>query len=231
MCLWRTEQSVLVGRTGAPGKRPSHGLQKLPNRRAEQKTVSRKNSEKLCCRAASCRRKSVQDNGNARIELMSHLSKQKHRSAYSCCSSGVGHTILFHNTSCNFHNRRGRQQSNPAGRSVRHVGTQRSQGVAFAASSGKQRGQAEGRHGGTHQLQQLASGAFKKVVGLKIDGPAPFRKCEKQACVCGNALFHQHRRDLPPLGPDHRSDLPPAPKPTCQGRANEGHTRANLVHS
>ena len=26
---------------------------------------------------------------------MSHLSKQKHRSVYSC-SSGVGHTILFH---------------------------------------------------------------------------------------------------------------------------------------
>ena len=71
-----------------------------------------------------------------------------------------------------------------------------------------------------------------KIVGLKIDGPAPFRKYEKQACVCSNALFHQHRRDLSPLGPGYRSDLPPAPKPTCQRRrANEGHTRADLVHS
>ena len=201
----------------------------MPNRRAEQKTVSRKNSEKLCCRAASCRRKSVQDNGNARIELMSHLSKRKHRSAYSCCSSRVGHAILFHNTSCNFHNRRGRQQSNPAGRSVRPVGTQRSQGVASVASSGKQRGQAEGRHGGTHCNNLRA--ARLKIVGLKIDGPTPFRKYEKEACVCSNALFHQHRRDLPPLGPGYRSDLPPAPKPTCQGRANEGHTRTDLVHS
>ena len=60
----------------------------------QAKTVSRKNSERaavLAVRLAD----SIHEIGNARIELMSHLSKQKHRSVYSC-SSRAGHTILFH---------------------------------------------------------------------------------------------------------------------------------------
>ena len=102
------------------------------------------------------------------------------------------------------------------------------QGIASAASSGKQR-QAERAGAVGKNCERRAP----KIVGLKIDGPAPFRKYEKQGGVCSNVLFHQHRRDLSPLGPGYRSDLPPAPKPSCQlaGRANEGNTRADLVHS
>ena len=60
----------------------------------QAKTVSRKNSERAAVLAARLA-DSIHEIGNGWIELMSHLSKQKHRSVYSC-SSRAGHTILFH---------------------------------------------------------------------------------------------------------------------------------------
>ena len=60
----------------------------------QAQTVSRKNSERAAVLAVGLA-DSIREIADDWIELMSYLSKQKHRSVYSC-NSRAGHTILFH---------------------------------------------------------------------------------------------------------------------------------------
>ena len=102
-------------------------------------------------------------------------------------------------------------------RSLGPVGTQRS-GHCICSKQWQAEASREGRQGG------------KKLRAARSKNCSPLSYLEilkKQGGVCGNVLFHQHCRDLSPLGRGYRSVLPPAPKPTCRlaGRSTRA-TRA-----